>query len=158
VPLGLGPFLGQVVTLLLLILAVAGGVHLYKRYVDPSLRSGGQSYSVPVSLSPATGTAPAVVERPRPSASVVTSSAGTQAVVRQTGRIKQWNYGPEGEVNGFVLADGTLAIVRRKLGEHLRSAVDAGSDVTVAGYRTGGANNLMAIKIQSVTAKGRSFR
>jgi len=80
------------------------------------------------------------------------------APVTRAGRIKQWNYGPNGEVNGFVLTDGTLAIVRTRLGEQLRSEVDAGSDVTVTGYPTVGANNLEVINIQSVTAKGRSFR
>ncbi|MGO8734551.1 MAG: hypothetical protein ACLQVM_17385 [Terriglobia bacterium] len=157
-PLGLGPLLDQVVTLLLLILAVAGGVYLYKRYIDPSLRPGGQNYSVPVNPSSALGTTPAVVQPPRPSAPVVTSSAAMHAPVTRAGRIKQWNYGPNGEVNGFVLTDGTLAIVRTRLGEQLRSEVDAGSDVTVTGYPTVGANNLEVINIQSVTAKGRSFR
>ena len=157
-PLGLGPFLDQVVTLLLLVVAIVGGVHLYKRYFDPLLRPGGQSYSVPVNPSSALGTTAAVMEPPRPSAPVVTSSAAMHAPLTRAGRIKQWNYGPDGEVNGFVLTDGTLAIVRTRLGEQLRSEVDAGSDVTATGYPMVGANNLEVINIQSVTAKGRSFR
>ena len=35
-PLGLGPFLDQIVTVLLLIAAAVGGFHLYKRYEKPS--------------------------------------------------------------------------------------------------------------------------
>jgi uncharacterized membrane protein len=35
-PLGLGPFLDQIVTLLLLIAAAIGGIHLYKKNVNPS--------------------------------------------------------------------------------------------------------------------------
>jgi len=35
-PLGLGPFLDQIVTLLLLIAAAIGGVHLYRKTVNPS--------------------------------------------------------------------------------------------------------------------------
>src|SRR5260370_30659667 len=35
-PLGLGPFLDQIVTLLLLIAATIGGIHLYKKTVNPS--------------------------------------------------------------------------------------------------------------------------
>jgi uncharacterized membrane protein len=35
-PLGLGPFLDQIVTLLLLIAAAIGGMHLYKKYEKPS--------------------------------------------------------------------------------------------------------------------------
>jgi uncharacterized membrane protein len=35
-PLGLGPFLDQIVTVLLLIAAAVGGFHLYKKYVKPS--------------------------------------------------------------------------------------------------------------------------
>ena len=35
-PLGLGPFLDQIVTVLLLIAAAIGGLHLYKRYEKPS--------------------------------------------------------------------------------------------------------------------------
>jgi uncharacterized membrane protein len=35
-PLGLGPFLDQIVTVLLLIAAAIGGFHLYKRYEKPS--------------------------------------------------------------------------------------------------------------------------
>lgn len=34
-PLGLGPFLDQIVTLLLLIAAAIGGMHLYRRYEKP---------------------------------------------------------------------------------------------------------------------------
>jgi uncharacterized membrane protein len=34
-PLGLGPFLDAIVTLLLLIAAVIGGMHLYKKNVNP---------------------------------------------------------------------------------------------------------------------------
>jgi len=33
-PLGLGPFLDQIVTLILLIVAVLGGIHLYRRNVS----------------------------------------------------------------------------------------------------------------------------
>jgi hypothetical protein len=128
--------------LLLLFLAVAGGVHLYKRYVDPSLRHEGQRYSVPINPSSATGTA----------------RDAMQAPVTRAGRIRQWNYGPDGEVNGFVFTDGTLATLRTGLGVQLRSEVDAGSDVTVTAYPMVGANNLEVINIQSVTAKGRSFR
>ena len=35
-PLGLGPFLDQIVTLFLLIAAAIGGMHLYKKYEKPS--------------------------------------------------------------------------------------------------------------------------
>lgn len=35
-PLGLGPFLDQIVTVLLLVAAAIGGFHLYKRYEKPS--------------------------------------------------------------------------------------------------------------------------
>ncbi len=35
-PLGLGPFLDQIVTLILLVVAVLGGIHLYKKNVNPS--------------------------------------------------------------------------------------------------------------------------
>ncbi len=35
-PLGLGPFLDQIVTVLLLIAAAVGGFHLYKKYEKPS--------------------------------------------------------------------------------------------------------------------------
>ncbi len=34
-PLGLGPFLDQIVTLLLLVAAAIGGIHLYKKTVNP---------------------------------------------------------------------------------------------------------------------------
>jgi hypothetical protein len=34
-PLGLGPFLDQIVTLLLLIAAAIGGTHLYRKYEKP---------------------------------------------------------------------------------------------------------------------------
>src|SRR5438445_5163191 len=35
-PLGLGPFLDQIVTLLLLVAAAIGGIHFYKKTVNPS--------------------------------------------------------------------------------------------------------------------------
>jgi uncharacterized membrane protein len=41
-PLGLGPFLDQIVTLILQVVAVLGGIHLYKRSVNPSPPAGAQ--------------------------------------------------------------------------------------------------------------------
>jgi hypothetical protein len=134
-PLGLGPFLDQIVTLLLLIAAVLGGLHLYKKYVDPPAPAAAQSYSAPVA-----------------------GSAATHVLVTRTSRIKQWNFGSGGEVNGFLLADGTLATVPADFGARLRSAVDIGSEVTVAGYRSVSANHLEIISVQSVTSRGQSFR
>jgi hypothetical protein len=46
-PLGLGPFLDQIVTLLLLIGAVLGGIHLYKRNVNPPSPAGAQGCTAP---------------------------------------------------------------------------------------------------------------
>jgi len=48
-PLGLGPFFDQIVTVLLLIAAVVGGFHLYKKYEKPSQPT--QVHAVPIATT-----------------------------------------------------------------------------------------------------------
>jgi hypothetical protein len=75
----------------------------------------------------------------------------------RTSWIKQWNYGPGGEVNGFLLTNGMLATVSPDIGAQLHSTVGAGSKVTVTGYPSLGANNLEILNVQSVTVRGQTF-
>jgi uncharacterized membrane protein len=46
-PLGLGPFLDQIVTFLLLIAAVLGGVHLYRKSANPPAQVQAASSAAP---------------------------------------------------------------------------------------------------------------
>jgi hypothetical protein len=158
-PLGLGPFLDQIVTLLLLIAAVLGGVQLYRKYVNPPLRAGTQTHSVPPAISSPSGAAPhRTYGLPVTALGAAASEGAMRELVTRTSRIKQWNYGPDGEVNGFLLTDGTLATIPPDLGARLPSAVGTGSKVTVTGYRSVSPSGLAIITVQSVTAKGQTFR
>ena len=156
-PLGLGRFLDQIVTLLLLIAAVLGGIHLYKTYVNPAPPAGASGYSVPLTASPASGAAPTRVTASPPHWPAAETPGASQVLLTRTSRIKQWNYGPAGAVNGFLLNNGMLAIVPPDLGAQLRSQVRTGSEVTVTGYRSVGNNNLEIISVQSVTVNGQTL-
>ena len=144
-PLGLGPLLDQLVTLLLLIAAIFAGLHLYRKYVNPSLPLGVASSSAP--LPPHSPRSPAAAAAPSVSPTLIT----------RTSSIKQWNYGTAGEVNGFLLDDGTLAIVPPALGAQIRSAADTGTEVTVTGYWSDGGNRRSIINAQSVSIHGQRF-
>jgi hypothetical protein len=51
------------------------------------------------------------------------------------GSIKQFNYGPEGEVSGFVLANGTQVNFPPELGEQITALAKLKSEVSVVGYQ-----------------------
>ena len=94
---------------------------------------------------------------PPPPAPMVPAPIARQDFVTLTGSIRQWNYGPSGEVNGFVVSNGMLAAVPPDVGAQIHSTAGVGSKVTVAGYRSVGDNNLEIITVQSVTVRGRTF-
>jgi uncharacterized membrane protein len=62
-PLGLGPFLDQIVTWLLLIAAAIGGVHLYKKSVNPQLPAQVQAAPNAAPATPASSAEEILKER-----------------------------------------------------------------------------------------------
>jgi hypothetical protein len=131
--------------LLLLIAAVFGGFHAYKKYVNPRLPLDVQNSSAP--LPPSSPRSPAAAATPDVDRALVTCRSS----------IKQWNYGTAGEVNGFVLDNGMLAIVPPALGAQIRSAADIGSEVSVTGYWSEGGKPRSIIDAQSVSVHGQRF-
>jgi hypothetical protein len=137
--------LDQLVTLLLLIAAVFCGFHAYKKHVNPRLPLDVQNSSAP--LPPSSPRSPAAAATP----------GASRILVTRTSSIKQWNYGTAGEVNGFLLTNGMLAIVPPALGAQIHSAADIGSELSVAGYWSEGGNRRSIINVQSVSIHGQRF-
>lgn len=70
-----------------------------------------------------------------------------------TGRLQQWLLNPNGEVDGFLLADGTQVALPPHLSAELLQAAKPGDSVQVSGWRTPG---LPVLRATSVAAGGRS--
>lgn len=69
------------------------------------------------------------------------------------GRLQQWLVNPNGEVDGFLLADGTQVAFPPHLSAALLQLAKPGDSVQVGGWRTPG---LPMLRATSVTAGGRS--
>lgn len=72
-----------------------------------------------------------------------------------TGRLQQWLVNPNGEVDGFLLADGTQVAFPPHLSAELLQAAKRGDSVQVSGWRTPG---LPVLRATSVAAGGRSVQ
>ncbi len=101
--------------------------------------------------------APTAGPPPLPPAPAAPGPVATQEFLTRTSSIRQWNYGPTGEVNGFLLANGMLATVPPDLGAQLRSAARIGSRVTVRGYPWTGVNGRSILSVQSVTVNSQTL-
>ncbi|KQP35541.1 hypothetical protein [Pseudorhodoferax sp. Leaf274] len=72
-----------------------------------------------------------------------------------TGRLQQWLVNPNGEVDGFLLADGTQVAFAPHLSAELLQTASLGDTVQVGGWRTPGLPVLRANSV-TATASGRS--
>jgi hypothetical protein len=71
-----------------------------------------------------------------------------------SGRLQQWLVNPNGEVDGFLLADGTQVAFPPHRSAELLQLAKPGDSVQVGGWRTPG---LPVLRATSVTAGGRSL-
>lgn len=70
------------------------------------------------------------------------------------GRLQQWLVNPNGEVDGFLLADGTQVAFPPHLSAELLQVAKPGDSVQVSGWRTPG---LPVLRATGITAGGRSL-
>nr|WP_145545954.1 hypothetical protein [Variovorax boronicumulans] len=71
-----------------------------------------------------------------------------------TGRLRQWLVNPNGEVDGFLLADGTQVALAPHLSAELLKTLQPGDSVQVSGWPTQG---LPVLRATRITAGGRSL-
>lgn len=72
-------------------------------------------------------------------------------------RIRQFNYGPEGEISGFVLSNGTQVNLPPETGEQVASLVKSKSEVTVNGYARQSVSGRTILDATSITADGQTI-
>lgn len=111
--------------------------HLHRPFVLATLLIGASAFAQP----------PA----PRPWAQAQAEAAAPTV----TGRLQQWLVNPNGEADGFLLADGTQVAFPPHLSAELLQAARPGDSVQVSGWRTPG---LPVLRATSVAAGGRSVQ
>jgi hypothetical protein len=89
---------------------------------------------------------------PSPAAAVVPPTPAV--TVRNT--IRQFNYGPEGEISGFVLSNGTQVNVPPEAGGQLGSLGKSKSEITVSGYARQSVSGRSILDATSITANGQT--
>lgn len=93
-----------------------------------------------------------------PEAPPFTAAANAQLPATTVrGSIRQFNYGPEGEVAGFVLTNGTQVNLPPGFGEQIAESAKIKSEVTVAGYERQSAAGRKLLDAITVTAGGQTF-
>jgi hypothetical protein len=70
------------------------------------------------------------------------------------GSIRQFNYGPEGEVSGFLFANGTQVNFAPDAGEQIANLARVKSEVAVAGYQRQSTTGKTILDAITVTADG----
>jgi hypothetical protein len=85
----------------------------------------------PVTVGPA-GALPTMAAPPAPPAA--------QQPVAATGTVSRFVINPEGDVDGFLLSDGSLVHFPPHMSSQLVSVVHSGDPVRIAGFRDGGGN------------------
>jgi hypothetical protein len=114
---------------------------LHRPLVLATLLIGASAFAQPAAQPPA----------PRPWSQAQAEAAAPTL----TGRLQQWLVNPNGEVDGFLLADGTQVTFPPHLGAELLQAAKPGDSVQVSGWRTPG---LPVLRATSVAAGGRSVQ
>lgn len=80
-----------------------------------------------------------------------------QPAYSRKGTIKAFNLGPNGEINGLILSDGTAVFFPPETGEPLRASVREGSRITFTGVSRPAAFNRLVVDAQTITANGQTF-
>jgi hypothetical protein len=73
------------------------------------------------------------------------------------GSVKQFNYGPEGEVTGLLLSNGTLVNFPPEMGSQLASVAKEKSQVSVVGYSRQSISGRNVVDATSMTAGGQTI-
>lgn len=73
------------------------------------------------------------------------------------GSIRNWNYGPNGDINGFTLDRNVLVMFPPEFGATLASMARLGSRVSISGDSRGGVNVQTVVDAQSLTVNGRTI-
>lgn len=73
-----------------------------------------------------------------------------------SGVIRRLNYGPQGEVNGFVLANGTFAKTP-PFGASSDSILKPGSNITFSGFVHASPTGKSVVDVQSITVNGQTI-
>lgn len=80
-----------------------------------------------------------------------------QQAFSSNGTIRSWNYGPNGDVNGFTLDRNVLVMLPPEFGATLANIARPGSRVTVSGYGRGGLNVRTVVDAQLLTVNGQTL-
>ncbi|RZI97201.1 MAG: hypothetical protein EOP78_01805 [Variovorax sp.] len=99
------------------------------------------------------GTTAFAQQPPPPGPAPAPQIAAEVAAPAITGRVQRWLTNPNGDVDGFLLADGTQVAFPPHLSAALLQSVKAGDTVQVAGFR---APNVPVLRATTVTAGGRT--
>ncbi|MGA7411746.1 MAG: hypothetical protein WBW33_14810 [Bryobacteraceae bacterium] len=81
---------------------------------------------------------------------------GAPAPLAGSGKIQQLNYGRGGEINGFLLDSGVLAIVP-PFGASNPSSIKVGATVSYSGYARRTMNEKTVVAVQSLTINGQQI-
>jgi hypothetical protein len=73
-----------------------------------------------------------------------------------TGVIRSLNYGPQGEMNGFVLQSGIIALTP-PMGTGDMSVVKPGASISVSGFARTTATGKTVVDVQTITANGQTI-
>lgn len=84
------------------------------------------------------------------------AAASAPAPYTGSGVIRQLNYGPRGEVNGFVLQNGIIARTS-PVGDSPMSVLKPGATISLAGMARTTPNGRTVVQVQSITANGQTI-
>lgn len=80
-----------------------------------------------------------------------------QQVFSRTGTIRRWNYGPKGDINGFVLDRDILVMFPPDAAASFTGMARLGSRIGVFGYGYSGLNVPTVVQAQTITLNGQTF-
>jgi hypothetical protein len=78
-------------------------------------------------------------------------------IFSSTGTIRSWNYGPEGDINGFVLDRDTLVMFPPDAAAWLPGIARSGSRAAVSGYSHSGRDLPVVVDARTITVNGQTF-
>lgn len=78
-------------------------------------------------------------------------------VFSRAGTIRSWNYGPNGDINGFVLDRDVLVMFPPDVAASFTRMARLGSRIGVSGYSHSGLNVSTVVNAQTITLNGQTF-
>lgn len=94
-------------------------------------------------------------EAPPPPPTAAASPTTPAITVRNT--IRQFNFGPEGEISGFLLSNGMQVNLPPEVSEQFPSLAKLKSEVSISGYPRQTASGKTILDATSITAGGQSI-